>query len=428
MLADQMILGQGCIYSTDPEETGLNNNVLICGSSGSGKTMSISEPLFLKTYHRSLIALVTKRRVVDKYTPLFQHRGYQVMELNFTDPSKGDVGYDPLQYITSYQDITFLAQAIVMSNTRKERSNADPYWDTAAISLLSAEIAYILMDKGEDATFTDVLDLHGRLQVTSEYDSLMSTSLDPLFAQLEEQDPGCFAVTCWKSFSTLPIRTGGCVFSTLNTTLDSIFTEEIRRLMRLPQKVDLEEIASRKSVLFITSSPVNPALHSFVNMFYGQMFKQLFEFGERQINGHLPVPVHVLCDDFATGSPIVNFAQYISIFREKGLSCTLLLQSESQLQAMYGDRDATTIINGCDSYVFLGGMDILTAKNISVRLDAPLNEVLSLPVGREIVFRRGEKPIITDRYHILDDDIYRGVSRQYEDRIQHQRRARRQEI
>jgi hypothetical protein len=143
-----------------------------------------------------------------------------------------------------------------------------------------------------------------------------------------------------------------------------------------------------------------------VNLFYAQLFKSLFEFGESCADGRLPVPVHVLCDDFATGSRILNFPEYISIFREKGISVTLLVQSESQLEGMYGQSNATTIINNCDTYVYMGGMDLCTCRSVSTRVNLPLEDVLYMPIGREMIFRRGQKPIITERYDIENDDRY----------------------
>ena len=86
--ADRIILGDGedCVYSSDSRLTGVNNNVLIIGSSGSGKTVSLIEPRFLETFHRSLIATVTKRRIVRKYTPVMKERGYMVWDLDFVHP------------------------------------------------------------------------------------------------------------------------------------------------------------------------------------------------------------------------------------------------------------------------------------------------------------------------------------------------------
>ena len=87
-----------------------------------------------------------------------------VRDLNFVNPAASDVAYDPLQYITSYKDITFLAESIVMANPRKRISTADPYWDKAATSLLAAEIAYTMM-QDKNATFADVLKLNDSLDV-----------------------------------------------------------------------------------------------------------------------------------------------------------------------------------------------------------------------------------------------------------------------
>lgn len=408
---ERVILGENCCYSSDCNETGLNNNIIVCGGSGSGKTMSISEPRLLETKTSSLISTVTKRRIVTKYMPLFKERGYNVLDLNFVNPIESTCSYDPLKYVASYSDITFLAKSIVKADPQKNRSSADPYWDEAAISLLSAEIAYILMTN-DKATFADVLELHDSLTI-DEGGSTIRTSLDDQFDYMASEYPTCFAVSCWKSFKSLPIKTAGCVFGTLNTTIDTIFSPELREMMVTKPQVDFELMATEKTILFVTTSAVNPALHCFVNMFYAQAFKQLFEYAESSQNGVLPVPVHVLCDDFATGGRVLNFAEYISIFREKRISVTLLLQSESQLEQMYGTGNATTIINNCDSYIYLGGMDIKTAQNISLRLNVPIDEVLYMPIGQEILFRRGQRPIITRRYDIQKDELYKRITNDY---------------
>ena len=417
---DKMILGAGAVFTTDSQSTGLNNNVIVCGGSGSGKTMSVSEPRLLETYNSSLIVTVTKRRIANKYKHVFEKRGYAVEDLNYITPAESDVVYDPLKYIRSYSDITFLARSIVEARPKKEKNTADPYWDSSAVSLLSAEIAYTMMSK-RNATFADVLQLHNEMQI-SDNDNMIATSLDSRFDQLAAKDPTCFAVNCWKTFKQVPIRTGSCIFSSLNTTLDTLFTPELQKTFSMPRKVDFEELARRKTVLFISTSAVNPSLHAFINLFYAQAFKSLFEFAESQPDGALPVPVHVLCDDFATGSRILNFPDYISVFREKGLSVTLLIQSESQLESIYGPEDAVTIINNCDTYLYMGGMDLKTGKHISERLNVPLEDVLYMPIGREFIFRRGSRPIVTERYDVLRDPKYESISRQYE--LQCMRNAR----
>ena len=182
MEMDRMILGEGAVYSTNCNETGLNNNVIVCASSGGGKTMSIMEPRLLETFHSSLVVTVTKRKLVNKYKTVFSKRGYNVLDLNFVKPIESNIAYDPLEYVASYSDISFLSESIVKANPRKENSTADPYWDDAAISLLSALIAYVLMIE-DKPTFADVLKLNDTLTIKESGPRLWKFSMPhgPLF-------------------------------------------------------------------------------------------------------------------------------------------------------------------------------------------------------------------------------------------------------
>lgn len=410
-MSDKVILAENCIYSTDTEKTQLNNNILVCGTSGCGKTMSIAEPRLLETYETSLVVTLTKRRLINKYMKVFEERGYNVWDLNFANPAKSQVSYDPLKYIKSHQDITYLAKSIVDSDIDPATVRKDPFWDNTAVSLISGIIAYCMM-KDRNATMADVVDTFKRMNFKADSSSY-TTGLDDEFTTLEKKNPTCFAITCWNTFRKLPEKTAACVYGSANTAIDKIFTPELVKMFRKKQSVDFKTIADERTVLFVTSSAVNPALSSFVNIFYSQVFKSLFEYAESTEDGTLPIPVHVLCDDFATGSRINNFPEYISIFREKKISVTLLLQSESQLEAMYGYGNATTIINNCDTYLFFGSMDLTTAKNISVRINEPVDEVLYMPLGNVIVFRRGQRPVKTTRYNILNDSNYIRITEEY---------------
>ena len=274
----------------------------------------------------------------------------------------------------------------------------------------------------ENATFVDVLEVNDSLTL-DDGSGTIQTSLDDNFDYIAAENPSCFAISCWRTFKQLPVKTAACVFSTLNSTIDTVFSPEIRKMIESEKKVNFEQMGNKRTILFVTTSAVNSALHSFVNMFYAQAFKQLFEYAENCPDGVLPVPVHVLCDDFATGGEILNFPEFISIFREKGISVTLLLQSESQLNQMYGTDNSVTIINNCDTYIYLGGMDLRTAQNVSVRLNSPLDEVLYMPIGQEILFRRGQRPIITKRYEIQKNTLYRKITDDYKKRMLNEERS-----
>lgn len=415
MRHDPVILGDNQIYSGDCAETQLNLNRLIVGSSGAGKSLSFMEPELLNLRSSSAILTLSKRELVEKYAPWFQSRGYRVYDLNLANPDRSTVAYDPMRQVRNFTDIKHLAMSVVMADPQKAKSTADPYWDKGGVSLLSALIAMVMTIKASPS-FADVLDVLDNLEI-DDRGGVIRTNLDDRFEQLKRKNPNSFAVTNWRTFKQLPIKTASCIFSTLNATVDDMFTPELRKMMRLSTALDFEMLATNRTILFITTSAVNPALHRFVNMFNAQVLKKLFEFAEEQPDGRLPVPVRLLFDDFAVGSKILNFPEQISIFRAKGMSVMLLLQSESQLESMYGANDATTIINNCDTYVYLGGMDLKTCRNVSARLNLPLEDVLYMPIGQEFIFRRGQRPVITQRYKTLEDPTYQLVTSLYRQRL-----------
>lgn len=407
--ADVLILGadERAAFTTDTQYTQLNNNVFVAGGSGSGKTYSIIEPRLLNTFNSNLFVTVSKRRIVDKYKAIFKERGYNTYDINFISPDASPTGWDPLDFIASYSDIRHLSEAIVNANPRKKHSTADPFWEDSATALLCSIITLVLMFE-RNASFNDVLDYINDLTI-EEGGTGVETSLDfKISAARREKGNNCFAVTCFNTFKNAPLKTARCIASTLNSTIDSVFTPEIRKLISNPNKIDFEKTTCEKSVVFISTSAVNKSLNSLISIFNAQLYKQLFEIAEDspETGYALPIPTAILYDDFACSVKINDFPELTSIIREKGISVVLCCQSESQLSSIYSPEEATTIINNCDTYVYLGGNDLNTADQVAKRINKPLDEVLYLPVGTEYIFRRGSKPIITERYNIRNNKLY----------------------
>ena len=88
---------------------------------------------------------------------------------------------------------------------------------------------------------------------------------------------------------------------------------------------------------------------------------------------------------------------------------------------MYGEHESTEIIDNCDTYVFFGGNNYDTARALSLKLNVPLDEILYLPVGRTIVFRRGQRPVFSTRYDIYNDEFYQKITQAHERRKSDQR-------
>ncbi|WP_294520140.1 type IV secretory system conjugative DNA transfer family protein [uncultured Anaerovibrio sp.] len=430
-----------CHISTDCNKTGLNNNIIVVGGSGSGKTMSVMLPMICNLESSNAVVVHTKRGIYDKSRKILKEKGYNVLFVDLNDPTKSPYGYDPLLQCNSLTDVRNLAHTIAYAETAKNDLPRDPFWLQKAESILNLVLRYVYeghYEKGN--TMKEALTLLDYLNYTEDRDVKSDPPTDNEIEEAADYAKECgdegnsalemeqerrerikrkyplhgemrnwynidrAAYMQWKNFIDLPEGTGGCVAESTKAPLENIFNSDIRNILggNLPQ-FDARELLKPKTVVFIYVSPVNTAQHRFCSIIYQQLFKRLFEMGERGTEGVLPQPVHVLCDDFATGCKVQDFQDLISIFREKGISATILVQSETQLSAMYGKDNATTIINNCDTYIYLGGMDMDTVTNVSKRLNRPLNDVLDMPLGQELFFRRGQKPVVTKRYDIMTD-------------------------
>lgn len=408
MSEGRMILADGLELSNEQVQNLPNENFVVVGGTGTGKTVSIFDPNLINT-KGSGIAIYAKEENVYRFAEYFESIGYYAPILNLVRPENSTIGYDPLQYVESYDDITNLSSAIVNADPQYRQSTADPYWNKSAVQANDG-VTGLAMARNKEASYTDVLELFDSMRIDTS-GSLVSTSLDGWIDHLANNDPNSFIVRSFRSFTRLPVRTAGCVYDTLSTALHEMFPESIRQLMRNRRSINIEMITYRPTMLFVITSPLNLSTYRFANLFMAQVITQLSKCAQRREDHKLPRPVKLYFDDFAA-SPILGFDQSISIFRSIGISAMLLLQSESQLENAYGPAAATTIINNCSTYVYLtGGMDLKTAQSISTRLNRPLEDVLYAPLGKVFVFQPGRKPFVGDRYKTLEDEQYISIMR-----------------
>lgn len=437
-----------CRFSTDCNITGLNNNVLGVGGSGTGKTMSLMMPMIYNLENSNAIVVHTKKGIYEKTKAVLEKKGYNIIQIDLNEPANSAYGYDPLLQCKTLNDVRDLAHSIAYCEHTGDAPPREPFWPQNAEKLIYLVLRYVFeghYEKGR--SMKEALYLLDYLCYTDDFDVKSDPPIDDEIADYEECERECAHLRGtkhkwknsvsesqrkrweqinknyplhgemrnwyyidratyiqWKQFLDMSEQTGSSVVGQTTAPLNLMFNSDVRKIVGtdLPQ-FEIKEFLKPKTIAFISVSPVNMAQHRFISIFYKQIFKDLFELGEKQPNGVLPHHVHVLCDDFATGCKVADFQDLISIFREKGISATMLVQSETQLSQMYGMESAQTIINNCDTYVYMGGMDLYTAANISKRVNHPLDKVLTMPLGQEYFFRRGQKPVITQRYNILRD-------------------------
>ena len=153
-IGSSLLIAEGCSYSLDDYKTKLNNNVIVVGGSGCGKTRNIVIPNMAQGVG-SYILSDPKGMLYNKYKSYLQNKGYNVRVVNFAHPELSD-GYNPLHYIKSTQDIVKFSSMLI-NDKPSAGSNADPYWDMISSTLLSAVIGYLKESDYPSFNFNDII-------------------------------------------------------------------------------------------------------------------------------------------------------------------------------------------------------------------------------------------------------------------------------
>ena len=397
-MKDKMILAKDRYYSMDCYETQLNNNVLVVGAAGTGKTRSIVSPNILQATGSYVIS-DPKGNLHAKYGKYLEDRGYVVKKLDFTNPTKS-AGYNFFRYIRDESDIVKIAHMLIyqknsMYNTR------DPFWDEAGTLLLQAVMAYLWEARPKhEQTLRSMLKLVNACDVVEENASV-KTALDRIMEEWGRGYKDSFAVQQYRKFRVAASRTLMSIMITVNARVGRFDTPEMDKLLS-KDTIDIASIGKKKTALFVVVSDTDRSMDGLVNLFFTQAMNELCRYAdEKCTNNCLPVPVRFIMDDFATNCTIEDFPRMIASFRSRGISTMLMIQAESQLKQRFG-YDDRTIIGNCDTYVYMGGNDVDTAQQVALRCNMPLNRILEMPIGMNWIFRRGESPVFSQNF-VLED-------------------------
>ena len=337
-----------------------NLNACIIGSSGSGKTRFWLTPQLLQA-HSSYVVVDPKGGVLGQVGAFLQRRGYKIKVFNSIDFSKS-MHYNPLAYIKTEADILKFVNALI-SNTKGEGKEGDPFWTKAETLLYCALLGYIIFEGAEeDRNMNTLVDMISGMEVKEDDEDFLN-AVDYMFKGLEQRKPNCFAVKQYKKYKLSSGKTAKSILISCGARLAPFDIPQLREIMSYDE-LELDRMGDRKTATFFVISDTDSTYNFLVALAFSQMFNLLCERADNVHGGRLPYHVRVLWDEAANTGQVPGLEKLVAVIRSREVSLVLLYQQLAQCKAIY-DKHAETILGNMDSVVFLGGREASTIKEIS---------------------------------------------------------------
>ena len=413
-----------------------NKNIMVIGGSGSGKTRFFCKPNIMQL-HSSYVITDPKGSLISEVGQLLVRAKYEIKVLNTINFQKS-MHYNPFAYLRSEKDILKLVNTIILNTKGEGAQSTEDFWVKAERLYYTALIGYIFYEAPEEEkniiTLLDMIDASD----TREDDEDYKNPVDLMFDRLAERDPEHFAVKQYAKYKLAAGKTAKSILISCGARLAPFDIRELRDLMEYDE-MELDAIGDRKTALFLIMSDTDSTFNFVIAILQSQLFNLLCDKADDVYGGRLPVHVRCILDEFANIGQIPQFDKLIATIRSREISASIILQSQSQLKALYKDN-ADTIAGNCDTMLFLGGKEKTTLKEISEILGKETidsfntsenrgkeishglnyqklgkelmtqDEIATMDGGMCILQLRGVRPFLSKKYDITKHPRYKYLS------------------
>lgn len=433
-------------------KTSINNNVLVIGGSGVGKSFYLLTPNIYQAdpkgkYPGSYIFTDPKGELLQKNGAYLKNKGYRIRVLNLVSGAMQESdGFNPFEYIRRESDIDKLIRNI-QDNTKEDNSAAqDPFWPKAETLLLKSLFLIVWMESelfGWEKNINTVMMLLNKAQIDD--NPKVSSELDQIFDDLVLRtidEPGKGDMhPAWRAYHKVMVGaadTKRSIVISAHATMQIFENLDIQRILR-KDEMDLASIGTGvvdgkknvKTALFCVIPDSDTTFNAIAGMLYTLLFQELYFQADFCHKGELPVPVTFWMDEFANIALPKDFMKMLTTMRSRLISCVIIIQNLAQIKEKY-EKSWEEIPGNCDVCVYLGGNEQSTFEYVSKNLgkktiykkstgetkgshgssstnEDVLGRELMLPEEvREldneycVVFVRGKKPILDHKFRTLE--------------------------
>lgn len=338
-----------------PYKTRMNRNIAVYGASGSMKSRAFARNMIFQCVARgeSLIITDPKSELYESMAVYLEKEGYTVQMFNLVNPENSD-SWNCLMEIEGQETMAQVFSDVIIQNTGSAKG--DHFWDNAELNLLKALVLYV--EQGFPPEAKNIGQVYKLLTLSSEKE------LNSLFDLLPVSHPAKVPYCIYKQASDT-VRSG--VIIGLGARLQ-VFQNKLIRQITSYDEIDLTLPGKQKCAYFCITSDQDSTFDFLSSLFMTFVFIKLVRYADREgENGRLPVPVHILADELANTGAILELNKKISVIRSRNISISCIFQNLPQMQNRYPLNQWQEIIGNCDTQLFLGCTDEVTAEFISSR-------------------------------------------------------------
>lgn len=360
-----MIASNDTKLSINDRKTFRNNNFLILGGAGTGKSRFVIKPNLLQE-NCSYVVTDPSGEIIVSCGKVLSDHGYKIKIFNLSNMGHSNT-YNPFNYIRDEAGVLMVIDCLI-KNTTGKNEKGDQFFTNSEKLLYSACIFHLIDFETDESrkNFSSVMDMINMSQVDENNPSSKS-ELDLMFEQIDQTS---LAAKYYKAFKQAAGKTLKSIIISCVVRLQSFMTPQVTRLTG-SDNINLASIGDEKTILFIITPQADRTFAFLASMLYSQLFETLYHKGETQKlkTGSERLTYHVRClmDEFANIGEIPEFPSKLSTMRKYNISATIVLQDNSQLQSMYKDEWRTIMAN-CDSTIFLGNAEPDTLKYFCEKL------------------------------------------------------------
>ena len=358
--------------STDFVEQLRNNNILLAGPSGAGKTSSFILPNIMSHIQsgHSLIIFDPKGDIYSDMAPIAMSEGYRkirILNLRTDEMNKSD-GWDVLKPLREADNPETMADDFTNCILKNLGGDRQDFWNFSNRNLLSLALLYVAVARhfipadgvlrrdengnplrpgDKERTFKEVI-------AYIENPAALQTNVSAAINMRDGDDSLLFGrYNTWvKNKEKDQIASGLSIALSIfrNKTVSEILSKD---------DITIDMLAEEKSIIFIIPPLMSDAFQPITALFFMSAMDELVKIASKRPSNTLDRMVYLILEELPSIGQIPKLREALNIVRSFNIAMLLCVQQVADIKGIYADRSNNeafkAIFDNCLLQICMGG-------------------------------------------------------------------------